>query len=44
MLTRITQLINTVLADEPDAEQLTEQQVVDLIGEQQQLQQQQQRR
>eukprot|EP00878_Enallax_costatus_P005475 GHUV01005746.1.p1 GENE.GHUV01005746.1~~GHUV01005746.1.p1 ORF type:complete len:403 (+),score=134.31 GHUV01005746.1:292-1500(+) len=31
MLTRITQLINTVLEDVPDAEQLTEQQVVDLI-------------
>lgn len=35
MLTRITQLINSVLATEVDGSpQLTEQQVVDLIGKQ----------
>lgn len=38
MLSRITQLINTVLKDVTDAGQLTEQQVVDLIGELQQQQ------
>lgn len=34
MLARITQLINSVLADVPGADMVTDQQVIDLIGEQ----------
>lgn len=35
MLTRITQLMNSVLADVLEAEPVTEQQVIDLVGEEQ---------